>query len=253
MKNVRIIARLDIKGPNVVKPVQTEALRIVGQPREFVCKYYEQGVDEIVYLDIVASLYQRNIDFKLLKSVTDGIFIPMTVGGGIRSIQDINNALRSGADKVAINTYAMKNPLFIKEAVHEFGSQCIMLSLEAKCHPRGNWEAYTDGGREHSGRDAIEWAREAIDMGVGEIMITSVDREGTRKGYDIELIKKIASFAPVPIIAHGGAKDPESIYAAIVDGNADAVSASSIFHYNNYTLLNVKNYLFDRGINVRIV
>jgi len=253
MKNIRIIPRLDIKGPNVVKPVQTEALRVVGNPKELAYRYYSSGADELIYLDIVASLHQRNLDFDLLRSVTDGIFIPITVGGGIRSIHDINNVLRSGADKVAINTYAVKNPDFIREAVREFGSQCIVLYVEAKKQRNNNYEVYTDGGREKSGREVISWIKKAIDLGVGEILLTSVDRDGTRQGYDIELLKKISSFSPIPIIAHGGAGTFESFKEAIFEAKVDALGVSSVFHYNEHSISEVKNYLFKNDINVRII
>ncbi len=252
MKNIRVISRLDIKGPNVVKPIHTEALRVVGNPKELAKRYYEEGADELIYLDIVASLYQRNLDFDLLRSVTENIFIPVTVGGGIRTIHDINSALRAGADKVAINTYAIHNPEFLTEAAKEFGSQCIVLHIEAKKQPDGTYEAYTDGGREHSGLDAMEWAKQAINLGVGEILITSIDRDGTRRGYDLDLIKKIADFSTVPIIAHGGAGNLESISRVAKEGGADAVSASSIFHYKDFNIGNVKNYLRDKNINVRV-
>ncbi|OHA35958.1 MAG: imidazole glycerol phosphate synthase cyclase subunit, partial [Candidatus Taylorbacteria bacterium RIFCSPLOWO2_01_FULL_50_130] len=204
-KNIRIIPTLHVKGPNVVKPVHTEALRVVGNPKELAARYYQEGADELIYLDIVASLYQRNLDFELLKSVTEDIFIPVTVGGGIRSIHDINNALRAGADKVAINTFGVSHPDFIREAAREFGSQCIVLYIEAKKQEGGSYEAYTDGGREHSGVGAIEWAKRGIKLGAGEILISSIDRDGTKKGFDIELARSIASRAPIPVIAHGGA------------------------------------------------
>lgn len=253
MKNVRIIPRLDIKGPNLVKPVQTEALRVIGDPKVFINQYYEQGADEIIYLDIVASLYRRNIDFDLLKSITDGIFIPVTVGGGIRSIEDINNALRAGADKVAINTYAIAHPEFLPKAVEEFGAQCIVLFIEAKKQKNGMWEAYTDGGRQHSGRDAIEWAKRGIELGVGEIFVSSIDNEGRRRGYDIELTKKISEFAPIPVIAHGGAGDFLSIKDVIEKGKADAVSISSLLHYGDCTIGEIKDYLNNNNFNVRMV
>lgn len=253
MKNIRIIPRLDIKGPNLVKPVQTEALRVIGDPKEYINKYYEQGADEIIYLDIVASLYQRNINFDLLKSVTEGIFIPVTVGGGIRSIEDINNALRAGADKIAINTYAIHNPEFLSEAVKEFGAQCIVLFIEAMRQKNGMWEAYTDGGREHTGVDAVAWAKKGIELGVGEILLCSIDQEGTRQGYDLDLIKKIASFAPIPVIAHGGAGTLSSIKDVIKIGKADAVAASSLFHYGDYTIEQIKAYLDEKNIEVRII
>lgn len=252
MKNIRVIPRLDIKGPNVVKPVHTEALRVVGKPKELARRYYEEGADELIYLDIVASLYQRNLDFDLLKSVTENIFIPMTVGGGIRTIHDINNALRSGADKVAINTHALHHPEFLAEAAKEFGSQCIVLYIEAKKQPDGTYEAYTDGGREHSGVDAVKWAKRGVDLGVGEILLTSIDRDGTKQGYDLDLIKQITAFAPIPVIAHGGAGDPQTIYRAIDEGMADAVSVSSTFHYNDLKISDAKKYLKSKNINVRL-
>lgn len=253
MKNIRIIPRLDIKGLNVVKPVQTEALRVVGNPKELAQYYYKDGADELVYLDIVASLYQRNIDFDLLKSVADGIFIPITVGGGIRSIYDINNVLRSGADKIAINTYAVKHPSFLSEAVREFGSQCIVLYVEAKKQVDGNYEVYTDGGREKSGLDAISWIKRGIDLGVGEILLTSIDRDGTRSGYDVELLKKVSSFSPIPVIAHGGAGKLDSLREAVVEAKVDALSISSILHYNERSIPEIKDYLLKEDINVRII
>ncbi|MBI3334890.1 MAG: imidazole glycerol phosphate synthase subunit HisF [Candidatus Portnoybacteria bacterium] len=253
MKNIRIIPRLDIKGPNVVKGIHSEGLRVVGNPKEMARRYYDEGADEILYMDIVASLYQRNLDFELLQSTAEALLIPLTVGGGIRSLGDINNALRAGADKVAINTYALHHPEFLREASKEFGSQCIVISIEAKKMGNGQWEAYTDGGREHSGIDAIEWAKKAIDMDVGEILITSIDADGTKKGYEIELIKKVTEFSPIPVIAHGGAGDIPSIEKVIKEGRADAVSASSIYHYRDYRILEVKRALNDAHINVRIV
>lgn len=252
-KNIRIIARLDIKGPNVVKPVQTEALRVMGSPKEFIHKYYEEGVDEIIYMDIVASLYGRNLDLGQLSSVTEGVFIPVTVGGGIRTIGDINNVLRAGADKVAINTYAVSRPEFLREAVETFGAQCIILSVDAKRQTNGTWEAYTDGGRERTGKDVVDWVKQAIDMGVGEVLISSIDKDGTKFGYDIDLVKSISSFSPVPVIAHGGAGGYESIYEVIAEGKADAISASSIFHYNELEISQVKKYLKKKDVNVRIL
>lgn len=252
MKNIRIIPRLDIKGHNIVKPVQTEALRIVGNPKELACKYYKQGADEIIYMDIVASLYQRNIDFEFLKLVCDGIFIPFTVGGGIRTIKDINNALRSGADKIAINTHAINNPEFLSEAIKEFGAQCIVLSVDAKKRPNGTWEAYTDGGRERTGKDVIKWVSEAIDLGVGEILITSIDMDGTRNGYDISLIEHISSISTMPVIACGGASGPKSMLEAVNIGKADALSMASILHYDDFEIYALKKYLSNAGLNIRI-
>lgn len=251
MKNIRIIPLLNIKGPNVVKPVHTEALRVVGNPQELARRYYEEGADELIYLDIVASLYQRNMDFDLLRSVTDRTFIPFTVGGGIRTIHDINNVLRAGADKVAVNTYAIRRPEFIAEAAKEFGSQCVVLFIEAKKQPDGHYECYTDGGRERSGVSAVEWARQGVALGAGEILISSIDRDGTRRGYDLDLIKSVTAFAPVPVIAHGGAGNFESVEEVIKAGKADAVAASSVFHYQDYTVGELKGYLVEKGILVR--
>lgn len=251
MSKVRIIPRLDIKGPNVVKPVMTEALRVIGDPRKLIRRYYKEGADEIVYMDIVASLYGRNIDLDQLKRVTEGIFIPVAAGGGVRSIGDINNVLRAGADKVAINTYATTHPRFLKEAVETFGAQCIVLSLEAKKQPDGTYEAYTDGGRQRSGREVVAWVKEAIRMGVGEVLVTSIDGEGTREGYDLELVKSITKFAPVPVIAHGGAGSLESFLEVIEHGKADAVCASSIFHYREHKIGDVKKFLAAKGVRVR--
>lgn len=251
-KNIRIIPRLDIKGLNVVKPVMTEALRVVGDPQELAMRYYREGADEIAYMDIVASLYGRNLDFDQLQKVTEGIFIPITVGGGIRSIGDINNVLRAGADKVAINTYATRHPKFLKKAVETFGAQCIVSQVDAKKQPNGRYEVYTDGGREKSGREVVSWTKEVIKMGVGEIMIASIDRDGTRDGYDLALVKSITAFSPVPVIVHGGAGSLDSILEAISVGAADAVSASSIFHYKDFKTRDVKKYLAKKGINVRL-
>lgn len=253
MAKIRIIPRLDVKGPNVVKPVMTEALRVVGNPKTFANQYYKEGADEIIYMDIVASLYGRNLDFDQLRTVTEGIFIPFTVGGGIRSIQDINNVLRAGADKVAINTYSVSHPNLLKEAVETFGAQCIVLSVDAKKQSDGSWEAYTDGGRERTSKDVISWVKQAIEQGVGEILVASIDRDGTRSGYEIDLVRKISSFAPIPVIAHGGAGSFESFYDVIVGGGADAVSASSVFHYNELTIGQVKKYLRNKKIDVRMI
>lgn len=253
MKKIRLIPRLDIKGPNVVKGVQSEGLRVVGNPRELAFKYYNDGADEIIYMDIVASLYQRNLDFDQLKSVSDNIFIPFTVGGGIRSIGDINNALRAGADKVVINTYAIHHPEFLTEAAKKFGSQCIVLGVDAKRSGDNRWEAYTDGGREKTGVDAIEWLKKAIDLGVGEIMIMSIDQDGTKKGYDLELIKKVTAISPVPVIAHGGAGSFEDILKVINEGGVDAAGAASVYHYGILTISDVKKKLISKKVNVRPV
>lgn len=253
MKSIRIIPRLDIKGPQVVKGIQNEGLRIVGAPKELALKYFKEGVDEIVYMDIVASLYERNLDFDQLKSVCENIFIPITVGGGIRSLTDINNALRAGADKVAINTFAVRNPSFLKEAAHNFGSQCIVLSADAKQIGQNKWEVYVEGGRERTGMDVVEWIKRAISLGVGEILLGSIDHDGMLNGYDIDLIQKVTEFSHVPVIAHGGAGKPDHVVSAIVDGKADAVSGSSMYHYGTYTISDVKKSLHTAGLFTRLL
>jgi cyclase len=251
MKTTRIIAGLDIKGPNVVKGIHNEGLRVVGEPAKLAEKYYKDGADEIIYLDVVASLYQRNLDFDLLKSVAQKIFIPLTVGGGIRSINDINNALRAGADKVAINTHVVKNSNFLNEAVHKFGSQCIVLSVEAKKNGLNYWEAYIDGGREHTGIDVFGWVKRSIELGIGEILLTSVDNEGTKSGFEEELVKKISEIATVPLVVRGGGGSMETFKKIIKEASVDAVCASSVFHYNDYSIAELKKYLKDNFISVR--
>jgi imidazole glycerol-phosphate synthase subunit HisF len=250
-KPMRVIARLDIKGPNVVKTVSTEGLRVVGDPAILAKKYYDEDIDELMYIDIVASLYQRNLDFDQLKAVSRNVFIPITAGGGIRSLNDITMALAAGADKVAINTYAIRDPKFLREAAEKFGSQCIVLSVEAKRTGERKWEAYTDGGREKTGVDALEWIARGIELGIGEILLTSIDRDGTKTGYDLELIRAVTAISPVPVIAHGGAGSADDILVAKTAG-ADAVSASSVYHYNLISIPQVKNILREQGVTMRI-
>src|SRR3989344_1866560 len=249
---VRIIPRLDIKGPNVIKGVQLEALRIVGDPQTLATKYYQEGADELIYMDIVASLYERNNILDIVSRAAQNIFIPLTVGGGIRSVSDIRKALRAGADKVAINTHATKNPEFITEAARAFGSQCIVGSIEAKRKSDGGWEAFVDNGRVVTGLDVGEWASELVRRGAGELLVTSVDQEGTAKGYDIELVKMVAARVSVPVIACGGAGSPADIFSVINGADVGAVSAAHIFHYNKYLIADVKQFLSEKKINVRM-
>lgn len=250
-RGVRVIARLDVKGPNVIKGVQLEGLRVVGKPAELARSYYEQGADEILYLDVVASLYGRDNLVQILENASRGIFVPLTAGGGVRSLSDIEALLRAGADKVAINTAATKNPELIREASRRFGSQCVVLSIEAKRIGDDRWEAYTDNGRERTGLDAVEWARRAVELGAGEILLTSVDREGTRRGYDVELTRRVAADLPVPLIASGGAGSDDHVATVIREGGADAVAVAAILHYRARTLPQLKFGLTDRGIGVR--
>ncbi len=251
MVPTRIIPRLDIKGQNVVKGIQLEGLRIVGKPGEMAMRYYEQGADEILFMDIVASLYGRNNILSVVEEAARDIFVPLTVGGGIRTLDDIVAVLRSGADKVAINTAAINDPGFLKEAARAFGSQCIVLSVEAKHQPEGNWEAYTDNGRERTHRDVLDWVVEAEALGVGEILVTSVDREGTRKGFDTALMAEVRSRVGVPVIACGGGGEAEHVWGILKEGVADAVCCASIFHYGTCPLPELKRSLDDAGVAVR--
>ncbi len=250
---VRIIPRLDVKGSNVVKGIHLEGLRVVGKPAILARKYYEQGADEILYMDIVASLYERNNLLDVVKQTTSlGVYIPITIGGGIRTLEDIRQALRAGADKVAINTAATRNPNFITKAAQMFGSQCIVGSIEVKKVGDQKWEAYIDNGRQKTGLDAIEWAKKLIQLGAGELLITSIDAEGVQKGYDIELLKQIAPHLPIPVIVSGGAGNLEDVEKCINEVQCDAISMASIFHYNKTTVTDLKEYLKKKGIPLRI-
>ena len=248
---IRVIARLDIKGPNLVKGIHLEGLRVVGKPHEFAARYYREGADELVYMDIVASLYGRNSLVEIVAQTAREIFIPITVGGGVRSLEDIVTLLRAGADKVAVNTAAIKRPEFIREASRAFGSQCIVLSIEAKRQPDGRWEAYTDNGRERSGIDALAWARQGAELGAGEILVTSIDQEGTKRGFDHELTSRIAQSVGIPVIACGGAGKVSDFPDAVRLGRADAVCAANVFHYGVCSIASVKAALAGQGIPVR--
>ena len=231
MKYVRIIPRLDIKGPNLVKGIHLEGLRVLGRPEKFAKLYYEQGADELIYQDTVASLYQRNSLTEIVARTTENIFVPITVGGGIRSLEDINEVLRSGADKVSINTAAIKNPELINEASRAFGSSTIVVAVEAIKHSNGLYFAYTDNGREFSGREVVEWVKEIEDRGAGEILITSIDSEGTGKGFDKILAKSVTSFLEIPIIFHGGAGNSNHVVDLFEDCMVDGVAIASMLHY----------------------
>jgi cyclase len=232
MKTIRIIPRLDIKGPNLVKGIHLEGLRVLGKPEVFARYYYENGADELFFQDTVASLYDRNSLHDIIAKTAKEIFIPLTVGGGLRTIEDIRNVLRAGADKVAINTAAIKNPHFIREASLKFGSSTIVVAIESIKNTDGTYLAFTDNGREYSGLEVVSWARIAEELGAGEIVITSVDKEGTGEGYDLELIKSVSEAVSIPVIAHGGASSPDDITRAILLGKADAVTIASILHYS---------------------
>lgn len=239
MARARLIPRLDIKGPNLIKGIHLEGLRVIGDPQEHAQRYYEQGADELLYVDVVASLYGRNSLHDLVRRAAEDVFIPLTVAGGIRSVEDVRQVLRAGADKVGINTAATKRPELIREVAETFGSQCVVLSIEAKSIGPARWEAFTDNGRERTGLDVVEWARQGVALGAGEILLTSVDREGTREGFDVELIEAVAAGCPVPIIASGGMGRPDDVVTAVGHG-ADAVAMADILHYDRATLQDVR-------------
>lgn len=232
MKNIRIIPRLDIKGPNLVKGIHLEGLRVLGKPEQFARYYYEQGADELLYVDVVASLYNRNSILACIERTAKETFIPLTVAGGLRTIDDIKAALRSGADKVALNTAALRNPVLIQEASKRFGSSTIVVAIEAIRQSDGTYLAYTDNGREYTGVEVIAWAIRAAELGAGEILLTSVDREGTGEGFNVELTRTIADAVSIPVIACGGAGQRDHVLEVIDKGHADAVSVASMFHYD---------------------
>lgn len=229
---VRIIPRLDIKGPNLVKGVHLEGLRVLGKPWNFARYYYENGADELLYMDVVASLYGRNNLLEIVEKTAKEIFIPLMVGGGLRTIEDIRNVLRAGADKVALNTAALNRPDFIREASRKFGSSTVVVSIETIRQPDGRSLCFTDNGREATGMEAVQWAIRAAELGAGELMVTSVDREGTGKGYDAELLRRIAQKVSIPAIACGGAGKVSHVHDVIVRGGASAACVASMLHYN---------------------
>jgi cyclase len=246
----RIIARIDVKNEFVIKGINLEGLRKIGDPIDLAKKYYEQGIDEIVFMDAVASLYDRNNLMNIIESACKDVFIPITIGGGIRSIGDIELALKSGADKITLNTQAIKNSIFIKEASRIFGSQCIVGSIEAKRN--GNsWEAYINNGREQTNIDAIDWACKLEDLGIGELLITSVDKEGTKKGFDFDLIDKISQKMNIPIIVSGGAGNLKHITEVFKFEQISAVALASVLHYNINSIQEIKNAISKDGIIVR--
>lgn len=247
----RLIARLDVKAPNLVKGIQLEGLRVMGDPAAHAIGYYEAGIDELVYMDIVASLYQRNNLLELVEETARRIFVPLTVGGGVRSQSDAQRLLRAGADKIAINTAAIQRPRLITECAESFGAQCVVVSIEAKRQPDGSYEAYTDNGRERTGKNAITWAKQAVELGAGELLVTSVDREGTKKGFDLELITQIGPHVSVPVIASGGAGRIDDV-VNVIHAGADAVAVATLLHYKLETVGSLKAGLAARGIEVRL-
>lgn len=251
VRNIRLIARLDIKGPNLIKGIHLEGLRVMGNPNEYALRYYLQGVDELIYMDCVASLYGRNHLGDIVRSAAKDIFVPMTVGGGIRSVDDATEILRAGADKVAVNTAAVANPQLITDIARRFGSQCMVLSIEAKHVGPQRWEVYTDNGRERTGMDVIEWVKHGVAMGAGEVLLTSVDREGTRKGFDVALVRAVSAEVSVPVIASGGMGKPEDLLEVVCEGGADAVAMADILHYNRAEIGEIRTVAEVAGLGVR--
>ena len=250
----RVIPCLDVRDGRVVKGVRFVDLRDAGDPVQAALAYDAQGADELVFLDITASHEAREIMLDVARRTAEGIYMPLTVGGGIRSIDDVRRLLRAGADKVSLNTAALERPALVREAAERFGSQCIVIAIDARRERDGalpRWGVYTHGGRRPAGRDAIAWAREAVTLGAGEILLTSMDRDGTKDGYDLELTRAVSEAVSVPVIASGGAGSLEHLYEGLVAGCADAVLAASIFHFGLHTIAEAKAYLRARGVEVR--
>lgn len=252
----RIIPCLDVKDGRVVKGVKFLELRDAGDPVDNAKFYDEEGADELVFLDITASHENRDIIIDVVSRTAEQVFLPLTVGGGIRTLTDINNLLRAGTDKVSINTAAVKDINFVVQAAKRFGSQCIVAAIDAKrrnaADPTQGWEVFTHGGRKPTGLDAVDWAKQVVENGAGEILLTSMDCDGTKTGYDIELTRTISDSITVPVIASGGAGTLEHLNQALTDGKADAVLAASIFHYREYSIKDTKDYLSKQGVPVRL-
>lgn len=262
----RIIPCLDVEKGKVVKGVRFKNLRVEGDPVELAAAYDEQGADELVFLDVTASYERRDILLDVVERTAEEVFIPFTVGGGVRSLEDVRRILCAGADKVSMNTFAVRNPRLVKKAAETFGSQCIVVAIDAKRNygaapgkitvetPEGEcwWEVYVEGGRTATGLDAVAWAKRAEELGAGEILLTSMDCDGTKRGYDIPLTKAVSEAVNIPVIASGGAGEPKHILDALTSGKADAALAASIFHEGEYTILEVKRFLMEKGVPVRI-
>lgn len=235
MSLFRLIARLDIKAPNLVNPIHLEGLRVIGKPYDYATRYATGGIDELLYVDVVASLYGRNNLESLIEETVVDTFVPTKIAGGIRCMEDVQRLLNAGADSVAINTGAIKRPQLINEIAYRYGSQAVAVSIECKRLLPGKWECYTDNGREKTGRDVCEWAREVVDRGAGEIICVSIDMAGTRRGFDYDLIRSVGPHVPVPVVASGGCGSPEHVRLA-VEAGADAVAVADCLHYNRFTI-----------------
>lgn len=248
----RIIPCLDVDAGRVVKGIKFVDLRDAGDPVELAAFYDAEGADELVFLDITASFEERKTMVDVVRRTAENVFIPFTVGGGIRTLEDIREMLQAGADKIAINTAAVLNPELITEGARKFGSQCIVVAIDARQVSPGRWEVLTHGGRRGTGLDALAWAREVEQRGAGEILLTSLDRDGTKDGYDLALTRAVSTAVGIPVIASGGAGSLEHLWEGLTQGAADAVLAASIFHYREYTIREAKEYLAERGVPVRL-
>lgn len=248
----RIIPCLDVTAGRVVKGVSFVELRDAGDPVEIARRYDEQGADELTFLDITASSDDRNIIFHIIEKVAEQVFIPLTVGGGVRAVQDVRNLLNAGADKVSINTSAVTNPQLVADAAGRYGSQCIVVAIDAKQAAPGKWEVFTHGGRKATGLDAVEWAQKMQSLGAGEILLTSMDQDGQKKGFDLGLTKAVTDALEIPVIASGGVGNLQHLADGVRIGGADAVLAASIFHFGEYTVQQAKSYMAQQGIEVRL-
>ena len=251
--NIRLISRLDIKGPNLIKGIHLEGLKKIGNPNSFAKKYYKEGIDEILYMDVVASLYGRNNLQEIIRNTVKDVYVPITVGGGIKSVDEVREILKCGAEKVAINTAAIKNPELIKQISKRFGSQSIVVSIEAKKINTNTWEAYTENGRERTGVNVLEWARKMDEFNAGEILLTSIDNEGTTKGFDNDLIKIVSNNVSIPVIASGGMGIKDHALSVIRESNADAIAMAHVLHYEKLSLQDIRRELNSNNINVRKV
>ncbi len=252
MLSKRIIPCLDVKDGRVVKGVNFVNLRDAGDPVEIAKNYSDQGADEVCFLDITASNEERKTMIDVVERTAGQVFVPLTVGGGVRTLDDVRQMLLAGADKVSINTAAVKNPDFVREAAQKFGSQCIVVAIDARSTGEGKWEVFTHGGRNGTGIDAVEWAQKMEDYGAGEILLTSMDKDGTKSGYDLPLTRTISRNLKIPIIASGGAGNLEHLSDGVKLGEADAVLVASIFHYGEYTIKEAKEFMSANGISVRL-
>lgn len=249
----RVIPCLDVNAGKVIRGVKFSADRVVGDPVELAAEYNHQGADELVFYDITASAEERGLILDVLERAAEQIFIPLTVGGGIRSVDDMKTMLRAGAEKVSVNTQAVLNPRIIADGADRFGSQCIVLSMDVLWNPEQRfYEIVTHGGRNRTGMDALDWARRGVELGAGELVVNSIDADGTREGYELRLTRMVSDAVPVPVVASGGAGKLDDLFRVLVEGHADAALAASIFHYGDFTVGQAKQYLGERGVPVRL-